>query len=213
MGNPELRELIAAKLYKEGLVKGSEVYVSDGSKCDIGRLQMTFGSGLTVAAQVRSLPCLTVAAQVRSLPCVTTRCYKALLYALRLHLSPCRISQFMLFLFCSLSHPCPAFSAPVCAATKARHLNWLGLLGASLQNSIHSECVCVLQRRLGVSIGLASCLSSRRKATQTRTVHEAKHRRVCVCVCRTPHIQCMSTHPCSWATLGSTTRRTVALTT
>jgi LL-diaminopimelate aminotransferase len=52
MGNPKLRELIAKKLYPNDTVKPTEVYISDGSKCDIGRLQMMFGAGLTVAAQV-----------------------------------------------------------------------------------------------------------------------------------------------------------------
>jgi hypothetical protein len=53
LGDPELRELIAKKLYPTCDVKASDVIVSDGSKCDIGRLQMMFGQGVTVAAQVR----------------------------------------------------------------------------------------------------------------------------------------------------------------
>lgn len=53
LGDPELRELIAQKMYPGGQVKSSEVFVSDGSKCDIGRLQMMFGKGVSVAAQVR----------------------------------------------------------------------------------------------------------------------------------------------------------------
>lgn len=55
-GRPELRKLIAEKLYPGGHVKPSEVFVSDGSKCDIGRLQMMFGKGLTIAAQDPSYP-------------------------------------------------------------------------------------------------------------------------------------------------------------
>lgn len=51
-GLGELRELIATKLYPGGQVKASEIFVSDGSKCDIGRLQMMFGNGITVSAQV-----------------------------------------------------------------------------------------------------------------------------------------------------------------
>jgi hypothetical protein len=58
LGNDELRELIATKLYPKGAVKPSEVIVSDGSKCDIGRLQLMLGPGHTVAVQVgvRELP-------------------------------------------------------------------------------------------------------------------------------------------------------------
>jgi LL-diaminopimelate aminotransferase len=40
-------------MYPGGQVKASEVFVSDGSKCDIGRLQMMFGKGISVAVQVR----------------------------------------------------------------------------------------------------------------------------------------------------------------
>jgi hypothetical protein len=48
-----LRELIASKMYPGGQVKASEVFVSDGSKCDIGRLQVMFGKGITAAVQVK----------------------------------------------------------------------------------------------------------------------------------------------------------------
>lgn len=51
-GQAPLRELIATKMYPGGQVKASEVFVSDGSKCDIGRLQMMFGKGISVAVQV-----------------------------------------------------------------------------------------------------------------------------------------------------------------
>lgn len=49
-GNPELRKKIASVLY-EGRVKPEEVFVSDGAKCDIGRLQLLFGSGASIAVQ------------------------------------------------------------------------------------------------------------------------------------------------------------------
>lgn len=49
-GVAELRERIAAKLYN-GNVEASEVFVSDGSKCDIGRLQMMFGAEVVTAVQ------------------------------------------------------------------------------------------------------------------------------------------------------------------
>lgn len=37
-------------------MKSSEVFVSDGSKCDIGRLQLMFGKGISVAVQVTTTP-------------------------------------------------------------------------------------------------------------------------------------------------------------
>jgi LL-diaminopimelate aminotransferase len=49
-GVSELRERIAAKLYN-GKVDADEVFVSDGSKCDIGRLQMMFGADVVTAVQ------------------------------------------------------------------------------------------------------------------------------------------------------------------
>ncbi len=54
-GMTKLRELIAEKLYK-GKVSASEITISDGSKCDIGRLQVLFGSDVTVAVQDPSYP-------------------------------------------------------------------------------------------------------------------------------------------------------------
>ena len=54
-GLPELREKIANILYP-GLVETGEVFVSDGSKCDIGRLQVLFGPNVTIAVQDPSYP-------------------------------------------------------------------------------------------------------------------------------------------------------------
>lgn len=54
-GLPELRAKIAEVLYG-GLVTADEVFVSDGSKCDIGRLQFMFGSAVPVAVQDPSYP-------------------------------------------------------------------------------------------------------------------------------------------------------------
>jgi LL-diaminopimelate aminotransferase len=54
-GITELREKIASVLYG-GLVKASEVYISDGAKCDIGRLQYLFGPGVPVAVQDPAYP-------------------------------------------------------------------------------------------------------------------------------------------------------------
>lgn len=46
-----MRAKISEKLYN-GLIKADEVFVSDGAKCDIARLQMMFGVGVTSAVQV-----------------------------------------------------------------------------------------------------------------------------------------------------------------
>lgn len=54
-GQQELRHLIAAKIYQNKL-KGSEIFVSDGACCDIGRLQTLFGSDISVAIQDPSYP-------------------------------------------------------------------------------------------------------------------------------------------------------------
>jgi LL-diaminopimelate aminotransferase len=40
-GMAKLREAIATKMYS-GLRKPTEIFVSDGSKCDIGRLQVRY---------------------------------------------------------------------------------------------------------------------------------------------------------------------------
>uniref|UniRef100_A0A7S3BC52 Aminotransferase class I/classII large domain-containing protein n=1 Tax=Prasinoderma singulare TaxID=676789 RepID=A0A7S3BC52_9VIRI len=54
-GRGDLREQLADVWYK-GIVDASEVFVSDGSKCDISRLQMMFGPEQTVAVQDPSYP-------------------------------------------------------------------------------------------------------------------------------------------------------------
>lgn len=50
-----LRSKIADTLYN-GLISADEVFVSDGAKCDIMRLQQMFGSGVTSAVQDPSYP-------------------------------------------------------------------------------------------------------------------------------------------------------------
>jgi len=50
-----LREKIATKLYG-GRIAPDEVFVSDGAKCDIARLQLMFGQGVVTAAQDPSYP-------------------------------------------------------------------------------------------------------------------------------------------------------------
>ena len=52
-GQGALREAICARLYAEQGRKPGEIFVSDGSKCDIGRLQLMFGKDVSVALQVR----------------------------------------------------------------------------------------------------------------------------------------------------------------
>lgn len=56
-GTPALREAICHRLYSKVGRKANEIFVSDGSKCDIGRLQLMFGADVTVALQVRDLSC------------------------------------------------------------------------------------------------------------------------------------------------------------
>merc|ERR1719331_1809795 len=54
-GQGPLRAKISQNLY-DGKVAAEEVFVSDGSKCDIGRLQMMFGAEVTTAVQDPSYP-------------------------------------------------------------------------------------------------------------------------------------------------------------
>lgn len=54
-GMGALREKIAEKLYN-GIIDPSEVFVSDGAKCDIMRLQSMFGYDVTSAVQDPSYP-------------------------------------------------------------------------------------------------------------------------------------------------------------
>jgi aspartate/methionine/tyrosine aminotransferase len=50
-GQGALREAVASTFYT-GLRAADEIFISDGSKCDIARLQMMFGNTPTVAVQV-----------------------------------------------------------------------------------------------------------------------------------------------------------------
>ena len=54
-GNPTLRQRISDVVYG-GKITPDEVFVSDGAKCDLGRLQFMFGSGVHVAVQDPSYP-------------------------------------------------------------------------------------------------------------------------------------------------------------
>lgn len=54
-GVKALREKIASKLYNN-LIEPEEVFVSDGAKCDISRLQLMFGANVVSAVQDPSYP-------------------------------------------------------------------------------------------------------------------------------------------------------------
>lgn len=54
-GVGDLREKIATKLYN-GNIQADEVFVSDGAKCDIARLQLVFGKDVVTAVQDPSYP-------------------------------------------------------------------------------------------------------------------------------------------------------------
>uniref|UniRef100_A0A383VQ94 Aminotransferase class I/classII large domain-containing protein n=1 Tax=Tetradesmus obliquus TaxID=3088 RepID=A0A383VQ94_TETOB len=54
-GQGALREALASTFYP-GMVAADEVFVSDGSKCDISRLQVMFGADKSIAAQDPSYP-------------------------------------------------------------------------------------------------------------------------------------------------------------
>jgi LL-diaminopimelate aminotransferase len=51
----ELREGISRVFYR-GAFRPEEIFISDGAKCDIGRLQLLFGAGVPVAVQDPSYP-------------------------------------------------------------------------------------------------------------------------------------------------------------
>lgn len=54
-GMTAFRARIAEVLY-QGIVKPEEVFISDGAKCDIGRLQLMFGRDVTIAVQDPAYP-------------------------------------------------------------------------------------------------------------------------------------------------------------
>ena len=54
-GTKELRQQIAKQLY-QGCFDSDEIFISDGTNCDIGRLQVLFGSHTTLAVQDPSYP-------------------------------------------------------------------------------------------------------------------------------------------------------------
>jgi LL-diaminopimelate aminotransferase len=54
-GMMSLRTALAENYYR-GMIDPQEIFVSDGSKCDVGRLQILFGSQTTMAVQDPSYP-------------------------------------------------------------------------------------------------------------------------------------------------------------
>jgi LL-diaminopimelate aminotransferase len=54
-GSPELRARIADVLYGN-IISADEIFVSDGAKCDLGRLQILFGRQHTIALQDPAYP-------------------------------------------------------------------------------------------------------------------------------------------------------------
>ena len=51
----DIREAISQKIY-HGIVPADDIFVSDGAKCDIGRLQLLFGPNASIALQTPSYP-------------------------------------------------------------------------------------------------------------------------------------------------------------
>lgn len=54
-GYKELRQQIAQQVYQNGF-DANEIFISDGTNCDIGRLQILFGNQVTIAVQDPSYP-------------------------------------------------------------------------------------------------------------------------------------------------------------
>ncbi|XP_066321343.1 probable LL-diaminopimelate aminotransferase, chloroplastic [Miscanthus floridulus] len=55
-GEKKVRAAIAATYYADLGIEDSDIFVSDGAKCDISRLQVLFGSNVTIAVQDPSYP-------------------------------------------------------------------------------------------------------------------------------------------------------------
>lgn len=73
-GTKALREKIVSKVYND-LILPDEIFISDGAKCDLGRLQMLFGSAVSIAVQDPSYPVyvdgslIQGVSQIEYLPC------------------------------------------------------------------------------------------------------------------------------------------------
>ncbi|XP_068662420.1 LL-diaminopimelate aminotransferase, chloroplastic-like [Aristolochia californica] len=55
-GDKTLRAAIASTYYRDLGIEESDIFVSDGAKCDISRLQLLFGSNVKIAVQDPSYP-------------------------------------------------------------------------------------------------------------------------------------------------------------
>ncbi|XP_028779081.1 LL-diaminopimelate aminotransferase, chloroplastic [Neltuma alba] len=55
-GEKPLRNAITSTFYNDLGIEEGDIFVSDGAKCDISRLQMMFGSNVTIAVQDPSYP-------------------------------------------------------------------------------------------------------------------------------------------------------------
>ncbi|XP_038984474.1 aminotransferase ALD1 homolog [Phoenix dactylifera] len=55
-GNQPLRKAIAETIYADMGIEESEVFVSDGTQCDISRVQLMLGSNVTIAVQDPTFP-------------------------------------------------------------------------------------------------------------------------------------------------------------
>lgn len=55
-GEKALRTALSRTYYEDFGIKDTEIFVSDGAKCDISRLQLVFGSNVTIAVQDPSYP-------------------------------------------------------------------------------------------------------------------------------------------------------------
>jgi len=80
-GNTILREKIA-EIYYENRVSAKDIFISDGSKCDIGRLQTLFGSDVTIAVQDPSYPVYVDTAVIigQSAACTNNSQYDGIIY-------------------------------------------------------------------------------------------------------------------------------------
>lgn len=54
-GVAELRNKISSKIYSNR-IEANDIFISDGAKCDLGRLQMLFGSQVSIAVQDPAYP-------------------------------------------------------------------------------------------------------------------------------------------------------------
>jgi LL-diaminopimelate aminotransferase len=119
-GNAGLRRKIARTFYG-GVIEDDEVFISDGAKCDIGRLQLMFGNHAKIAVQDPVYPVYVDGSVISGAtgeynPEDNKRCFG------RIHYMPCtpengffpdisKIPQGSLIYFCSPNNPTGAVAA------------------------------------------------------------------------------------------------------